>query len=84
MAKKKWAPMPEHIEDDLIARIKSLYSEKIKTLPQLGLPNPSISHEVTSNGFSAEVRFFDETGRGTSSLWEYTVRGWHMTHDWKD
>lgn len=83
---KKWAPMPENIRAALNERVNQRYRELMAELPKIGVPNPSISHELSADGYKAEVQFYDSKGGYSSSLWEYTNRDqrWHMYHDWKD
>lgn len=83
---KKWIPMPEHILAALNERIAKQYQELIASLPRIGIPNPSIDHEVTAEGFAATVKFYPDKGREFTSLWKYTHNNqrWNMDHDWSD
>ncbi len=78
--------MPEHLRAELNERVKRMYGDIIAKLPDIGMANPQISSEATSDGFTADVRFYDGKGGYSSSLWEYKNRDqqWHMYHDWND
>jgi hypothetical protein len=71
---KKWIPMPDHIRAALEERVQMRYHEIIARLPKMDFPNPSISHEVSADGFKADVKFYRTDGRYSSSLWEYQSR----------
>lgn len=83
---KKWVPMPEKIRAALDESIKLRYEELMARLAKTDMPNPSVNHEVTADGFKAVVTFHFEKGPNGSSLWEYISRDqrWHMYNDWND
>lgn len=84
---KKWVDLPDAIRKSLNERIQARYIDLIKELPRFPLgQNPSITHEVSKEGFTAEVRFHFLEGKYSTSLWEYKyiTGNWHMYQDWKD
>jgi hypothetical protein len=86
MVTKKLTQMPERLYKELEERIQQRYGDIMAKLPDIGLPNPGISTEATNDGFTADVRFYNDKGGYSSSLWEYINRDlhWHMYGDWKD
>lgn len=82
---KQWKPIPEQIEADLRSNVSRRYADLIAQLPNTDF-NPDFHLESTSNGYSAEVRFYRSNGTYSWSLWEYAhqKKVWCMVRDLSD
>lgn len=83
---KKFEMVPDDIRAALTKRVNEMYRELISKLPDVGMVNPQISVEATSDGYSGDVRFYDGKGGHSTSLWEYKTRDqrWYMYRDCND